>query len=73
MNLDIIAGLAYEHTTIEPVVVQKVDEKKTLLVFMESQDIEIICNTFWSIEQWFGHSVNIWCDVAISKQVSMGD
>ena len=36
MNSDIITGLVYKHTTVEPVVVQKVDEKNTLLVFTES-------------------------------------
>ena len=38
MNPDIIARLAYEHTTLEPMVMQKLDEKNTLLVFMESED-----------------------------------
>ena len=40
-----ITGLVYEHMTIEPVVVQNHDENNTLLVFMESEDIEKICNT----------------------------
>ena len=40
MNSDIIAGLVSEHTTTEPVVVYKHDEKNTLLVFTESEDIE---------------------------------
>ena len=45
INSEIIAGLVYEYTTVEPVVVQILDEKNTLLVFMESEDIEKICNT----------------------------
>ena len=39
MNSDIIAGLVFEHMTGEPVVVQKLDGKNTLLVFTESEDI----------------------------------
>ena len=38
-NCDINAGLVYEHTTVEPVVIQTLDEKNTLLVFTESEDI----------------------------------
>ena len=45
MNPDIIAGLVYEHTTIEPMVVQSLDQKKTLLVFTEGEDIEKLCKT----------------------------
>ena len=44
-NSDIIAGLLYEHTALKPMVVQKLDEKNTLLVFTEGEDIEKICNT----------------------------
>ena len=46
-NSDIITGLVYENTTVEPGVVQKLNEKNTLLVFTESEDIEkyvIHCN-----------------------------
>ena len=39
-NYDIIIGLVYEHMTIEPVILQKLDEKNSLLVFTESEDIE---------------------------------
>ena len=45
MNSDIITGLMYEYMTVEPVEVQTPDEKNTLLVFMESKDIENTCNT----------------------------
>ena len=41
----IIAGQFHEHMTIGTVVVQKLDEKNTLLVFTESEDIEKMCNT----------------------------
>ena len=54
-------------------VVQKLDEKNTLLVFMEGEDIEEICKTLWSIKMWLGCSVNIGCNVATPKQVMMGD
>ena len=35
MNSDINVGLVYEHTTVDPVVIQKLDENNTLLAFME--------------------------------------
>ena len=44
-NSDIITRQVHEHTTIEPVVVQKLNEKNTLLVFTEGEEIEKICNT----------------------------
>ena len=44
-NSDIIAWLVYEHMTIEPVAIQKLDEENTLLVLTESEDIKIKCNT----------------------------
>ena len=40
MNPDIIAGLIYEHKIVEPMVVQKLDEKNTLLVFTGGVDTE---------------------------------
>ena len=49
-NSDIITGLVYVHMTTEPMIVQILDEKNTLLVFTESEDIEKICNTLQSIE-----------------------
>ena len=39
-NLDIVTGLVYEHTTIDPTVVQKLYEKNSLLVFAEGEDIK---------------------------------
>ena len=42
-NLDIVVGLVYEHTTVEPVAVQRVDEKITLLVFTEGENVEDLC------------------------------
>ena len=39
-NSDIIAGLVYEHKIIDPMVMQKCDEKNTLLVFTESGNIK---------------------------------
>ena len=61
VNTDIIAGLVYEHMTVEPVVIQTLDEKKNLLVLTESEDITK-CKTLQSIEMWLGHSVNIGCN-----------
>ena len=67
MNLDNITGLMYEHMTVELMGVQKLDEKNTLLVFTKFEDIEKICSTLISIKMWYGHSVNIGCDVATPK------
>ena len=39
-NSDIIAGLVYENVTVEPMVIQKLEENNTLLVFMEGEGIE---------------------------------
>ena len=49
LNPDIIAGLVYEHTTIEPMVVQRQDERNTLLVYVEGEDIGKLCSTLQSI------------------------
>ena len=45
MTDDIIAGLVYEHVNIEPMMVQKLDAKATLLVFPEGEEGENICST----------------------------
>ena len=42
-NPGIFAGLVYEHTTIEPMVIQRLDERNTLLVFEEGENIEKLC------------------------------
>ena len=39
MNLYILVGLVYEHTTTEPMVVQRLDERNTLLVLAEGENI----------------------------------
>ena len=49
-NGDIIVGLVYEHMNVDPVVVQKLDAKATLLVFQEGEEIEKRCSTLQSIE-----------------------
>ena len=43
MNPDIVMGLVYEHTTVEPVVAQRLDDRNTLLVFAEGKNIEKLC------------------------------
>ena len=43
-NPDVITGLVYEHTTVEPMVVQNLDEKNIFVVFTEGEDIEKLCN-----------------------------
>ena len=42
MSLDIIGGLVFEHMSIEPVAVQKLDARATLLVFPEDVNVERI-------------------------------
>ena len=44
-NSDIIAGLVYEHSVVEPMIVQRLDERNTSLVFVEDEDIEKLCKT----------------------------
>ena len=44
-NLDIVVGLVYEQTTTEAMVIQGLDEKNTLLVFAEGENIEKLCQT----------------------------
>ena len=51
-NPDIIAGLVYEDTTVEPMAVQRLDERNTLLVFAEGGNIEKLHQKLWSIEIW---------------------
>ena len=43
-NVDIIVGLVYENMNVEPMVVQIFDEKSTLLVFLEGEEVKQICN-----------------------------
>ena len=45
MNDDIIVGLVYDHSNMDPMVVQKIDAKTTLLVFPEGEEVEKICGT----------------------------
>ena len=73
MNPDIIVGLVYEHTTMEPMVIQKLDEGNTLLVFAEGENIEKLCRTLQSIEIWLGHSVNTGCNDSRRMSTSGGE
>ena len=43
MNPDIVVELVYEHTTVEPMVIQRLDERNTLLAFAEGENIEKLC------------------------------
>ena len=72
MNDDIIVGLVYKHTNVEPVVVQKLYAKVTLLVFPEGKEVEKICRKLESIELWLGHTVKIGCDIATPDQKLIG-
>ena len=72
-KLYIIPGLVYEHTMVEPMVVQRLDESSTSLVFVESKDIGKLCSTLLSIKMWLGHIVNPGCNVSTPKQMMTGD
>ena len=70
INLDIIVRLVFEHTSIEHVVIQKLDTRATLLVFLEDVDVQRICTTLPSVEIWLGHSLTIMYNVAMCEQMS---
>ena len=70
MDPDIKVGFMFEHTYFEPLVIQKLDMRATWLVF---QDVERICTTLRSIERWLDCSVNVKCDLATLKQLSMAN
>ena len=72
-NLDIVAQLVCEHTTVEPVVVQRVDDRNTLLVFAKGENIQKLCQKLWSTEIWLGHSVCTGCDVASPELMLLGE
>ena len=72
-NPDIIAGLVYEHTTVEPMVVQRLHERNTLLYFAEGENIEKLCLKLRSIEIWLGCSVHTGCDIATPEQIMLGE
>ena len=57
----------------ESMVVQRLNEKNTLLVFTEDEDIEKLGETLQSIKMWLGHSVNTGYDVTTPEQMMMGD
>ena len=73
MSPDVIAGLVYEHITMEPMVVQRLDERNTLLVFAEGENTGKLCSTLQSIKMWLGPSVKTGCDVATPKQLMIED
>ena len=50
INSDISIGLVYEHTSVEPVVIQKLNMRATLLVFPEDVDVNRICTTLQLVE-----------------------
>ena len=70
---DTVVGLVYEHTTVEPVVVQRVDDRNTLLVFAEGENIEKLCQTLQSIEIWLDNRVYTGCGIATPEQMMLGE
>ena len=63
--------LVFEHDRIEPLVVQKLGMRATLLVFPQDIDVKRICTTLQSVEIWLGHSVAAMHDIATPEQLSM--
>ena len=61
--------LVYEHRTVELMVVQRLDERNTLLVFAEGENTEKLCQTLQSIEIWLDLSVHTGCDAVTSEQM----
>ena len=49
-NPDIVVGLVYEHTIIEPMVIQRLDKRNTLLVFSGGKNIEMLYQALQSIK-----------------------
>ena len=45
MNANIIVGLVYRYTSVEPMMAQTLDAKPTLLDFPEGEEVEKICST----------------------------
>ena len=72
-NPDIVVGLVYEHITVESVVFQRVDDRNTLLVFAEDENIEKLCQKLQSIEIWLGGSVHTGYDVSTPEQMILGE
>ena len=72
-NPDIVPGLVYEHTTVETVVVQRLDDRNTLLVFAEGENIEKLCEKLWTLEIWLGCSVHTGCSVVTPEQMMLGE
>ena len=72
-NPNIVVELVYEHTTAEPMVIQRLDERNTLVVFAEDENIEMLCQTVQSISVWLGHSVHTGCNMATSEQMMVGE
>ena len=70
-SLHSIAGPVFEHMSVEPVVIQKLYMRATLLVFSEDLDVERICTTLPSVEIWLGHNVTVTCAITTPKQLTM--
>ena len=69
MSSDIIGGLVFVHMSRDPVLVQKLDVRATLLVFPEDMDVKRICTSLKSVDIQLGCSVTITCDTATPKQL----
>ena len=54
-------------------VVQRVDDRNTLLGFAEGENIEKLCQKLWSIEIWLGNSICTGCVVATLEQMILGE
>ena len=73
MNSDVNVGFVFEHMSVKPVVVQKLDARATLLVFLEDVDVKRNSIALQSVDIWLGHSVTVMFDITTPKQLSMAD
>ena len=68
-NLDLVVGLVYEQTTVEPVVFQRIDERNILLVFAEGENIDELCKKMQTIEIWLCQSVHTYLTMLSANEV----
>ena len=52
-------GLVFEHSSVEPLVIQKLDTRAILLVSLKDVDVERIYATLQSVEICLVHSVTV--------------
>ena len=58
---------------VEPVVIQKLDTRATLLVLQEDVGVKGICTTLQLVEVQLGQTVTVTPDIATPEQLSMAE